>query len=363
MAEREPSVLKPTAPGGKGRGDRAADANDTRAPTAVVERKSATENEATTVAGEPPVDDADTVIDAKTPIAASDRAATEIDYSRDDTVEAGPQRLLEELPTASDHKRDASVTDERPVIGTETQAETGVRPRPPIPQSGTPRRVAPVAETEKVASAPIPAASIPRPVGPVPTEPMAGATALESPAARRGLTPEQLEQSSPAPQPRPSTSRSAAGTFYVGGFWRRLAAAGIDLAVILPVSMLLGWIAGALSGVQLPGSRHRGLDFWLDLLLASDPALIGGLGLTLAIAITYALIFQVTTSRTLGMRVLKLRIIDVYGDEPSTARSVARTAGYLAGVATLGLGFFWIGFDAEKRGIQDWVAGTYVVRE
>ena len=31
-------------------------------------------------------------------------------------------------------------------------------------------------------------------------------------------------------------------------------------------------------------------------------------------------------------------------------------------VATLGLGFFWIGFDSEKRGLHDWLAGTYVVK-
>ena len=39
-----------------------------------------------------------------------------------------------------------------------------------------------------------------------------------------------------------------------------------------------------------------------------------------------------------------------------------RTAGYLAGLATLSLGFLWIGFDAEKRGLHDWIAGTYVIR-
>jgi uncharacterized RDD family membrane protein YckC len=26
------------------------------------------------------------------------------------------------------------------------------------------------------------------------------------------------------------------------------------------------------------------------------------------------------------------------------------------------LGFLWIGFDSEKRGLHDWIAGTYVVR-
>jgi uncharacterized RDD family membrane protein YckC len=62
------------------------------------------------------------------------------------------------------------------------------------------------------------------------------------------------------------------------------------------------------------------------------------------------------------MRAVKIRIIDLYGDEPSTRRALLRTVGYLAGFATLGLGFLWVGFDAERRGLHDWLSGTYVVK-
>lgn len=166
----------------------------------------------------------------------------------------------------------------------------------------------------------------------------------------------------PAKRPAPLGKRTNAPTFYVAGFWRRLAAAAVDLAIILPVSYLLCWIAGSLAGIHLPQTRHRGLDFWLDLFLDSDPALVGAFGLTLAIGAIYVMVFQVTAARTPGMRLLKTRIIDLYGDPPSTGRALARTAGYLAGVATLALGFLWIGFDSEKRGLHDWVSGTYVVK-
>ena len=151
-------------------------------------------------------------------------------------------------------------------------------------------------------------------------------------------------------------------TFYVAGFWRRLVAAGIDLAIILPVATFMAWLAGQLASVHLPASRHWGIDFWLDLILAGDPALIGITVIVLAIASFYVLVFQITLARTLGMRLMKLRIIDQYGDPPSTPRAVARTSGYLASVLTLGLGFVWIGFDSEKRGLHDWIAGTYVVK-
>ena len=104
------------------------------------------------------------------------------------------------------------------------------------------------------------------------------------------------------------------------------------------------------------------IDLWIDLVLAVDPALIMGFALFLAIGLMYLLVFQIASGHTLGMRLLKMKIIDVYGDRPSAARCVARTAGYLASIATLFLGFLWIGFDSEKRGLHDWIASTYVIR-
>jgi uncharacterized RDD family membrane protein YckC len=144
----------------------------------------------------------------------------------------------------------------------------------------------------------------------------------------------------------------------VVGFWRRTLAALIDLGIILPVALILTLIAGTLTGVRAPA----GLDPWL-LLLDNEPALAMALGLLLAVGAVYVLVFQITRSRTIGMRVLRLRIIDVYGDPPTPGRCVVRTLGYLLGVLTLFLGFIWIGFDSEKRGLHDWIAGTYVIQE
>ena len=147
------------------------------------------------------------------------------------------------------------------------------------------------------------------------------------------------------------------GAVYVVGFWKRLLAALIDLAIIIPVGLLLTLIAGKIAGVRPPA----GLDIWL-LLLDNEPALAMGLGLTVAVGAVYALVFQIVRGRTIGMRVLKIRIIDVYGERPSPARCVLRTLGYLLGLVTLFLGFIWIGFDGEKRGLHDWIAGTYVIQ-
>jgi len=168
------------------------------------------------------------------------------------------------------------------------------------------------------------------------------------------LAPHQLE--------RPAVRGAA--TVHVMGFWWRALAAAIDLAVIAPAAMLVTLIVSKIAGVGLPPSNLRLLDvdMWIDLMLATDPALVMAMVLFVAIGLTYLLVFHIVLGRTLGMRALKMRIIDVYGDRPSPARCTARCAGYLAGAATLFLGFFWIGFDSEKRGLHDWIAGTYVIR-
>jgi len=213
-----------------------------------------------------------------------------------------------------------------------------------------PGQVAPMARTAHPAP---PSHPTPLPHGP----PMQAHTPF--PAA--GL-PAQIASVSPQPQPSARSRREPAAV-YVAGFWRRLVAAAIDLAVIVPASLIVTLVASWVTGLRLPGNLHLvDIDLWIDLVLASDPALVMGLVLFGAIGLTYLLVFQIIVGRTLGMRVMHIKIIDVYGDRPSAARCVARCGGYLAGIATLFLGFLWMGFDSEKRGLQDWIAGTLVIR-
>jgi uncharacterized RDD family membrane protein YckC len=188
---------------------------------------------------------------------------------------------------------------------------------------------------------------------------------LRDEPAGRSSAPSTAPGHAPGPVLQKATSsKREAASVYVVGFWKRLAAGLIDFFIILPVALLVTFIVGKIANVHLPAKDMKLLDvdMWIDLVLATDSALVMGLVLFIAITLTYLLVFHITLGRTLGMRLLKMKVIDVYGDPPSPARCVARCAGYLAGVATLFLGFLWIGFDSEKRGLQDWIAGTYVIR-
>jgi uncharacterized RDD family membrane protein YckC len=184
----------------------------------------------------------------------------------------------------------------------------------------------------------------------------AGKAPVESPAGSRAPGPAIAR---PAPRPK----REAASV-HVVGFWKRLVAAAIDLAIVIPAALIVTLVASKLAGIHLPPSNLHllDIDLWIDLVLATDPALLMGLVLFVAIGLLYLLVFLIVRGRTLGMQVLRMKVIDVYGDRPSPGRCALRCAGYLASAATLLLGFLWIGFDSEKRGLHDWIAGTYVIR-
>lgn len=143
---------------------------------------------------------------------------------------------------------------------------------------------------------------------------------------------------------------------HVAGFWRRAVAAIVDVVVLLPAAGAATWLATSLTGVQI-----RASDILLDVVLGLNPAVMTAAGLMTAVAALYLLVFQIAMGRTVGMRMLGLRIIDVYGSAPSPVRCALRTAGYALGMLSFFLGFFWIGFDREKRGWHDWLAGTYVI--
>jgi uncharacterized RDD family membrane protein YckC len=79
------------------------------------------------------------------------------------------------------------------------------------------------------------------------------------------------------------------------------------------------------------------------------------------VAALYHFFFIGLRGQTPGKRLLGVRVIDAWGERPSLARAALRTAGYAASVLLCSIGFLWIGFDREKRGLHDWIAGTYVI--
>lgn len=86
---------------------------------------------------------------------------------------------------------------------------------------------------------------------------------------------------------------------------------------------------------------------------------------TLGVQLVHALYFIAfwMSGATIGQRLLRLRVVDVRnGARISLGKAALRFAGYLVSGIFFNLGFMWAGWDPEKQGWHDKIAGTFVVR-
>ena len=65
---------------------------------------------------------------------------------------------------------------------------------------------------------------------------------------------------------------------------------------------------------------------------------------------------------TPGKRLLKLRVIDLYGKNLSIFRALFRCLSVFVSIAPVALGIWYITTDSKKRSWHDLIAGSYVIR-
>src|SRR5260370_34266621 len=89
--------------------------------------------------------------------------------------------------------------------------------------------------------------------------------------------------------------------------------------------------------------------------VGSDPRVIGLLvGIVLALMFSYLTVSIALTGRTLGMRLLSLRTVDVRtGLIPTAGQAMKRAVGYIFSLATLGIGIIYALIDREGRTMHD----------
>ena len=87
-------------------------------------------------------------------------------------------------------------------------------------------------------------------------------------------------------------------------------------------------------------------------------------GIVIVVMFLYLTVATALTGRTLGMRLLRVRAVDVRtGLMPSGAQSTRRAIGYIFSLATAGLGILYGLVDTERRTAHDHFSGTIVVHD
>jgi uncharacterized RDD family membrane protein YckC len=127
----------------------------------------------------------------------------------------------------------------------------------------------------------------------------------------------------------------------------RLRAALVDLAILVPIWVVVVYFAGRAARVPMAG------------LLPTWPYLLGYMTL---LGVLYAAVFTGTTGQTVGKIATGLRVVDVEGRPPRCARSAVRALLGTAGILLAGLGLVPMFVDPARRAAHDRLLRTRVIR-
>lgn len=141
--------------------------------------------------------------------------------------------------------------------------------------------------------------------------------------------------------------------------WRRLCAWAIDLSAIVSVVALYLLVASLAIGGKGAVAQAHGLAQRLQLL---SPVLLPGAALALVLAVAYTAGFSLLwQGRTIGRRLLGIRLVDQSGLAPTPGRALLR-AGLAVVSAGLCFGGFWMAlFDRRGQTLHDKLTSTFVV--
>jgi uncharacterized RDD family membrane protein YckC len=155
-------------------------------------------------------------------------------------------------------------------------------------------------------------------------------------------------QNAPAPPPfAPLRVPEPEVVVRYAGFWRRLFAAAVDMAVCWPFTRAIE--------IGL-GRPEFDPTEW-------DPAAWGiQAGLFVVIWLYDALFESSRWQGTLGQQLLDIRVTDLTGRRIGFARATGRHFGQLVSVLTLGIGYLMIAFTARKQALHDVMSGCLLVR-
>jgi uncharacterized RDD family membrane protein YckC len=134
-----------------------------------------------------------------------------------------------------------------------------------------------------------------------------------------------------------------------GGFATRGFALALDAVLVN-----LGFLAGA-GIVGLIASLAGGFSTWVG-------AVLSGIGLA-TVAAAYFVFFWSIAGSTPGMALAQLRVVTTDGRPPGLGRSLIRFAGLVLSIAICFLGFVPALVSERRRALQDFLAGTVVVRD
>jgi uncharacterized RDD family membrane protein YckC len=133
------------------------------------------------------------------------------------------------------------------------------------------------------------------------------------------------------------------------GFWKRFAAAFIDLLI----TAVLGGIAGGIVGFLYAASKGTavGVEF------------VGQIVGTLVGWIYFSSFESSAKQATLGKMALGIKVTNIDGNRIGFGKATLRHFGKIVSFLTLFIGYVMVAFTEKKQGLHDKMAGCLVVNK
>lgn len=142
--------------------------------------------------------------------------------------------------------------------------------------------------------------------------------------------------------PTPAEPRVTLRNMEKAGFWIRLRAYVVDIAILFIVD-----------GVIFEVLQRNGLEGWwllVDLILGAS-----------YFSVLWSHASPLGAGRTVGSQQCGLKVIRTDGADLTLMQGLIRWAALLVSFLVLFIGVIWVAFDANKQGWHDKIAGTYVI--
>lgn len=136
-----------------------------------------------------------------------------------------------------------------------------------------------------------------------------------------------------------------------GGFWMRFLAVCLDGLLVGIVAAIVRFPLTAMLGAEVMGIGFNG----------GDPSEV--FRSLFALGAAYETYFVSTRGATPGKMALGLKVIRADGELLSPMHAFGRHCAKILSYLTIFIGFIIAAFDAQKRGLHDYICDTRVVRE
>lgn len=160
-----------------------------------------------------------------------------------------------------------------------------------------------------------------------------------------------------------AATHAPAQTFRYAGFWIRFVALMIDgliLTVVFSVIYLVVGILFGISAAALGAAVGRSNDPGA-IIAALAPFYVFILLFSVAIPLTYNLIFWTRSGATPGKMAVGIKVVTPEGGRITGGQAVGRHFGQVVSGMILYIGYMMAGWDIEKRSLHDRMAGTRVI--